>query len=454
MDHQPDNGRPHLAASTQPTPSGALAQPAELALRKRQQTEDAACRFARLIKQYANRQNLAWWPEDPKPDPCGRDELFFYRPGQLLVRAAELPVVKQVLRDQGVEFCTGRNDGKNPEPVVRLLVSSREPIPVLVRRLRCYGLESDVVGPNHVFWPSNNLASTPWLSGGADSVPVQTEVGPTLVSGSRGEHVTVAVFDSGLLPGYECTWSWLKDVVLSDIEGQGGDPDSPGLDIFDSHATFVTGVLKCTAPKATVLVRNVLSELGDVDDHALYNVIHGTLVAHPNVQLVNLSLGGTTLDNAPPLGMAEFINAHPHKVFVAAAGNNGPSGAYFWPAALPNVVGVGALTPDSTPAWFSNTNSADVWALGVGVVNAFGKGDLNYPDGTHRQYTTGLAAWSGTSFATPLVTGVLCDYIQSNSTGSGPSGAGAVSWLGGVGVTTSGRVIISASSGAIAVPSP
>ena len=465
MDQQPDDKMRHLAASSPPAPSGELAQPAELALRKRQQTDDASRRFTNLTKQYAGRQDLAWWPENPKPDPCGRDELFFYRPGQLLVRKAELPVVKRVLRELGVEYCSGHDHGKHHEPVVRLLVSSRDPVPVLVRRLRCYGLESDVVGPNHVFWPSN-LGGLPWLSGGAESIPreVAVSAGPVQMSGSRGENVTVLVFDSGLLPNWK-NWDWLSNVDKigpSDVEGQGGDLDGPGLDIFDCHATFVSGILTCTAPKVTVRVRNVLSELGDVDDHALCQTIRDTLdhcqLDHcQNVKLVNLSLGGTTFEDRQPLEMGNLVNEYPHVVFVAAAGNNGPGGAPFWPASLPNVVGVGALTHDGVPAPFSNTNptSAKVWALGVDVINAFGTGELDYPAGTYHEYQTGRAAWSGTSFATPLVTGVLCGYVQSNSSanpsGIGainhPSGIGAINWLNGVGRhdPVSGRVIISAS---------
>jgi len=422
--------------------------PSEMAQRNRQETEAAARRLKYLMEEYSYRQDVAWWPEHPEPDPCGRAELFFYRPGQLMVRRSELDVVVRVLDHLGVKVCGPRPDGGEGPPV-RLLVASRDPIPVLLRRLRCYGLEADVVGPNHVFWPSNNLGGTPWLSGGGGSLPAeQLSLPPLAVPPARGNGVTAVVFDSGLLPDWDdqtTGWHWLTDVHPtrpSDVEGQGGDEDGPELDIYDSHATFVTGVLKRTAPGVKVLVRNVLNELGAVDDHDLCDAIRLTLQAHP-AQLVNLSLGGTTINDTPPLGLADLVSIEfPDVVFVAAAGNNGPGGARFWPAALPRVVGVGALT-DATPparAGFSNVVSADVWAVGQDVVNAFGRGWLVHADGK-KEYTTGLAAWSGTSFAAPLVTGVLCEYVQGTAT---PSGPGALAWLQQRGLTTSSMLVISA----------
>jgi hypothetical protein len=218
-----------------------------------------------------------------------------------------------------------------------------------------------------------------------------------------------------------------------DVEGMGGDPDSEGLDIYDSHAMFAAGVLACAAGAADVRVRNVLSELGDVDDAALADMIAVALEGeYAGAPLVNLSLGGTTQNGEYPLALSQVIASHPEVVFVAAAGNNGPEAAAvpFYPAALPlaNVIGVGALTADRVPAPFSNVApSAQVWARGADVVNAFGNGELTY--GTPPSvstFDTGVAHWNGTSFAAPYVTAVLCDYITSaQATG----GAGAFAWL-------------------------
>jgi hypothetical protein len=416
-----------------------------------QQTDDEKRRVYRRIERYSTRQDVAWWPVDPASEPWGADEPFFYRPGQLLVPAAELARVQKRLARLGVEHCPAPRHRDHYRPVERLLVASREPVPVLLRQLSRHGLGPDVVGPNHVLQASE-LVATPWLSGGGEGEPVEATIPPSPVGGSRGAGVTVAMFDSGLLPdwadGSEAR-TWLGGVAPArpagpngspDVEGQGGDPDGPDLDIFDSHATFVAGVLTCAAPGATVLVRNVLSELGDVDDDALCSVVRRTLEQAPTVRLVNLSLGGTTWNDAPPLGLTHLVDCEfPAVVFVASAGNNGPAGRPVWPAALPQVVGVGALTPDlpPSPAPFSNVVSADVWAVGEDVVNAFGRGWL---DGK-QLYASGLAYWSGTSFAAPVVTAVLCEYVHDNPC---PSGTGALAWLCDHATTQSGLVIVAA----------
>jgi hypothetical protein len=85
---------------------------------------------------------------------------------------------------------------------------------------------------------------------------------------------------------------------------------------------------------------------------------------------------------------------------VAAAGNEFDQGNPLeFPASLPHVVTVAALTPDDKSAFFSNENAAiDLGAPGVGIQTAvpvaLDKGDGN---------ADGYAGVSGTSFAAPMV---------------------------------------------------
>jgi subtilisin family serine protease len=118
-------------------------------------------------------------------------------------------------------------------------------------------------------------------------------------------------------------------------------------------------------------------------------------------------------------------------VLVAAAGNDGDRGP-FWPAAFPWAVSVGALADDegSARAGFSNHGSwVDVYALGTDVVNAFPEGTYVYREpplvGRKEDFPDGLAAWSGTSFAAPMVAGLTV----SRMTWSGESARGAVDAL-------------------------
>lgn len=149
------------------------------------------------------------------------------------------------------------------------------------------------------------------------------------------------------------------------------------------------------------------AELEDVMIAKLEELVGRT----PAPDVVNLSAGTYTRGNWSSLGFEAFQRAHPDVVLVAAAGNDATDRP-FYPAAYDWVVSVGALGPDlAHRAWFSNYGDwVRVYAPGEGHVNAYATGEYTYrepPKMPAVQNFSGMARWDGTSFAAPLVAGLI-----------------------------------------------
>ena len=149
---------------------------------------------------------------------------------------------------------------------------------------------------------------------------------------------------------------------------------------------------------------------------------------HPDI--LSLSFGAFTDNDAPLLALGAAISALPPEiVVVAAAGNQGLSKP-FWPAAQKRVIGVGALdsgmysgagvraSDQTPPATYSNFGWwVDAWAIGDRVSTFFLEWDdpvLPLPGGVapEARHFEGWARWSGTSFATPAVAGAIAALAQ------------------------------------------
>jgi len=88
-------------------------------------------------------------------------------------------------------------------------------------------------------------------------------------------------------------------------------------------------------------------------------------VKEGGAQIVNLSLGGHTLDNVPPVALQaalETITEWEHEtgqevLIVAAAGDYADT-TPCWPAAFRRVVSVASLAPDMSPSPVASTQRA------------------------------------------------------------------------------------------------
>ena len=131
-------------------------------------------------------------------------------------------------------------------------------------------------------------------------------------------------------------------------------------------------------------------------------------------EIFQVTIASQTMDNLPLMAFEAWMeDLHQHKgaVCVVPAGNN-DSRVPCWPAAFPRMISVGALSTDwCSRAYFSNYGGwVDVYAPGQNLVNAFATGSYTCevtPFAGEVRTFTDMAQWSGTSFSTPIVTGLI-----------------------------------------------
>lgn len=202
-------------------------------------------------------------------------------------------------------------------------------------------------------------------------------------------NVIIAVIDTGV------------DYTNLDLSGRlvgGYDFVNNDYDPFDDngHGTHVAGIIAATGNngngiagldwQAKIMPIKVLDASGSGSD---LNVYYGILYAVDNgASIINLSLA---LDSYSALVAAAVDYASSRGVTVVAASGNTNSTVNY-PAALPQVIAVGAVDNSENRAFYSNYGSAlDVVAPGNNVLSTEGSG-LNYR--------------TGTSMAAPQVTGL------------------------------------------------
>jgi subtilisin family serine protease len=316
----------------------------------------------------------------------------------------------------------GRERVSGTRRVIRLrLPSTRVLVPEILDRLdRELGV--GVATPDHILYlcPTICAAAEPIeVAPGTDPVPP-----PGLnTRGCRpchgvpppecdGDGVFISILDTGLIPDAAAGHPWLVGVqgTTDPVTEAGGTTIVP----YDAgHGTFVAGVARCMAPKVSAYVERAFEFVGaNFETNLVGPSLEDALSRNPDI--LEFTFCATSRGDVSLITFDDFFETRIRYmkglVVLAPAGNDGKQ-RRTWPAAYREVISVGALSASwRDRAWFSNYGKwVDVYAPGEDLINAFPSGTYvctEPPIGQHRVFD-GMAKWSGTSFSTPVVAGLI-----------------------------------------------
>lgn len=281
--------------------------------------------------------------------------------------------------------------------------------------MACAGAAALVgAAPAAAFTPSNSYYAKQWYLA-QDNAFSAWQAPPPLAP------VKVAVIDSGV----DCNLPDFQGRILASQSFVGGNP----CDDSEGHGTIVAGEISAgldqggavgIAYSAQLLVAKVVDSNGTIPLGAESRAIRWA--ANQGARVINLSFGAVRDPRDASVDTYSRIEAQAvayaqakGALVVAAAGNadEAPSSPWnyaSWPAALPHVIGVGALTRSGGVPEFSDRDPTfvDIAAPGVDIFSTFPSVLTAPQQGCRAQgYTdcagAGFTHPEGTSFAAPQV---------------------------------------------------
>ena len=245
--------------------------------------------------------------------------------------------------------------------------------------------------------------------------------------------VVVAVLDTGItvhpdlvgqtVAGYDMI---VDTAVASDGDGRDADPADPGdwESTYTSswHGTHVAGTIAAVAnnaegvvgvaPNVKVQTVRVLGTGGGYTSDIVAGITWASggtisgIPANPTpARVISMSLGGASSCSIAEATATSAAIAR-GTVVVVAAGNSNANTAGFTPASCPGVIAVAAVGSNGKRASFSNYGAVvDIAAPGVGIWSTLNSGSTT-------PSTPSYASYSGTSMATPHVSGVVALMIS------------------------------------------
>jgi hypothetical protein len=361
--------------------------------------------------------------KDIKVVPANGGIDHMYAEGEILVREDHLDRVLEIL-EPDADHDQVLNDPARVRRVIEgvALLTLGESQPLALNAIDAIDqqLGRGIATPNHILTVAGGeIGGCPATE--PQEVYYDIEPFPSVCYDGGGAGVLVYMADTGLLRD-TASHGWLDGVRMAnpveDVDPREpleGDP--PQIPPYAGHGTFVAGVLRCIAPATEVIVQNAFAIAGSELESDLVPRLDSALGLGPDI--FHLTIACSSRNDLPLIAFQEWLRKVRQQgaVCIAAAGNSGVD-RKIWPAAFPGVIGVGALGWDwRGRATFSNFGSwVDVYAPGRDLINAYATGTYTchvFPYANEVRKFYGMAKWSGTSFSTPIVSGLIASRMSS-----------------------------------------
>ncbi len=228
-----------------------------------------------------------------------------------------------------------------------------------------------------------------------------------------GRGVKVAVLDTGIDLTHAAFKGKLnttnaKDYIDGDMSPQEVNSATSGYSDGYGHGTAVANIVLQIAPNATILPIRVLDSDGNGDTATIGAAI--TYAADMGAKVINLSLGSNSGSSAINQAIKDVVTRG--VAVVAASGNTGDTNVLYPASVATNTSGqgygsvsVGSINTSYLKSSFSTYgNSLETQAPGENIMTAFPGGQV--------------VKASGTSFATPVVSGVIALAVSTGLNGN------------------------------------
>jgi hypothetical protein len=204
------------------------------------------------------------------------------------------------------------------------------------------------------------------------------------------------------------------------------------LDGITGHGTFIAGLLAHGCPQAAITVVGLrdqeveITKLTEAEQAGLYatelDIAAAMLSYCRDADVIQCGFAFPSLADYASLPFAAVLaelrlpeSRNQGKVAVVAPAGNESSTSPYWPAALPDVIGVAATDPSGQlRADFSNWGTwCDCATRGANVLSTFVtyEGPIEGEPATDIERFTGWARWDGTSFAAPKVSAAIASLV-------------------------------------------